>query len=128
MIRVKDAMVKDVITVDASTKLIDVLRVMGEMHIGSVVVTREGRPVGIFTERDMISRVLLKSVDTARSVEEFMSKPITGIGPDYDLKEAARAMVQLNVKRLPVVEDGRLIGIITSSDIVRAIAEEPSKI
>ena len=129
MILVQDAMVCDIVSVDIETSLIDTCKIMGKMHIGSVLVTCEGKPVGIFTERDLLSKAVLKGVDLEKKmVREYMSKPLTVIGPKYELKEAARAMAQLNIRRLPVIDNGRLVGIITSADIVSAIAEMPLKI
>ncbi len=126
LILVRDAMVNDVVSVDAETTLKETCHIMGEKHVGSVIVTKSGKPEGIFTERDLLSKVITKNVDIEMSrVKDYMSAPLTVIRPDYELKEAARAMAQLHIRRLPVVENDKLVGIITSSDIVRAIAKDP---
>lgn len=122
-------MVDDVVSVDGETSLKKACRIMGERHIGSVVVTRGGKPVGIFTERDLLSKVIPKGVDLGKSrVGDYMSTPLTIIRSDYELKEAARAMSQLRVRRLPVVDGDVLVGIITATDIVRAMAKAPLEI
>lgn len=119
-------MVNDVVLVDASITLKEVCRIMGEKHVGSVIVTLSGKPEGIFTERDLLSKVINKGINLEKSrVKDYMSAPLTVIGSSYELKEAARAMTQLRIRRLPVVDNDKLIGIITSSDIVRAIAAAP---
>jgi CBS domain-containing protein len=129
LILVKDAMVKEVISADVKTSLDDICRLMGEKHIGSVIITRKGKPEGIFTERDLLSKVVLNGIDLKESYAlDYMSAPLTVIRSHYELKEAARAMTQLKIRRLPVVDNGELLGIITSADIVKAIAEEPLKI
>ena len=129
MILVRDVMVNDGVSVDAEATLNETCRIMGEKHVGSVIVTKGGKPEGIFTERDLLSKVITKNVDIGRGrVKDYMSAPLTVIRPDYELKEAARAMTQLHIRRLPVVENDRLVGIITSSDIVRAIANDPLEI
>ncbi len=129
MILVRDVMVNDVVSVDAEVTLKETCSIMGEKHVGSVIVTKSGKPEGIFTERDLLSKVISKNVDIGRGrVKDYMSAPLTVIRPDYELKEAARAMTQLHIRRLPVVENDRLVGIITSSDIVRAIAKNPLEI
>lgn len=129
MILVRDVMVNDVVSVDAEATLNEACRIMGEKHVGSVIVTKSGKPEGIFTERDLLSKVITKNVDIGRGrVKDYMSAPLTVIRPDYEIKEAARAMTQLHIRRLPVVENDRLVGIITSSDIVRAIAKDPLEI
>jgi len=129
MIKVRDVMVSPVITVDANTTIEEVCRIMGEKHIGSVIVTEGGKPAGIFTERDLLTKILVKDVKLLKErVKEFMSSPLTVITPDFELREAARIMTQLKIRRLPVVEEGQLLGIITSADITRAIGENPLSI
>lgn len=129
VILVRDAMVKDVVSVDVGTSLKETCRIMSEKHIGSVLVTRGEKLEGIFTERDLLSKVVLEGVDMEKGkVGDYLSKPLAMIRADYELKEAARAMTQLRVRRLPVVEDTKLVGIITASDIVRAMAEAPLEI
>ena len=129
MIKVRDVMVSPVITVDANTAIEEVCRIMGEKHIGSVIVTEGGKPAGIFTERDLLTKVLVKDVKLLKErVKEFMSSPLTVITPDFELREAARIMTQLKIRRLPIVEEGQLLGIITSADITRAIGENPLSI
>ncbi len=129
VILVRDAMVKDVVSVDVGTSLKETCRIMSEKHIGSVLVTRGEKLEGIFTERDILSKVVLEGVDMEKGkVGDYLSKPLAMIRADYELKEAARAMTQLRIRRLPVVEDTKLVGIITASDIVRAMAEAPLEI
>jgi len=124
MIKVRDVMVSPVITVDADVTVEEVCRIMGEKHIGSVIVTEGGKPAGIFTERDLLTKILVKGVELLKGkVREFMSSPLTVITPDFELREAARIMTQLKIRRLPVVQEGQLLGIITSADITRAIGE-----
>ncbi|RJX16474.1 CBS domain-containing protein [Candidatus Bathyarchaeota archaeon] len=122
---VKDAMSKNVVTVDAGSTVETACRIMGEKRIGSVIVTKEGKPVGIFTERDLLSKIILRNVDIRDAkVEEFMSKPLITIKPETSLREAARIMAQLHVRRLPVVDvEGRLLGIFTSADLSSALAK-----
>jgi len=129
LIKVRDIMVSPVVTVDVNTSVEEVCRIMGEKHIGSVIVTEGGKPAGIFTERDLLTKILVKDVGLLRErVKEFMSSPLTVITPDFELREAARIMTQLKIRRLPVVEEGQLLGIITSADITRAIGESPLSI
>ncbi|MFN3621374.1 MAG: cyclic nucleotide-binding/CBS domain-containing protein [Nitrososphaerales archaeon] len=129
MIKVRDIMVSPVITIDADATVEEACRIMGEKHIGSVIITEAGKPSGIFTERDLLTKILLKDHSLMKEkVKKFMSSPLTVITPDFELKEAARVMTQLKIRRLPVVHMGQLLGIITSADITRAIGESPLNI
>ena len=128
MIKVRDAMVKKVLTIGYDESLQDAVKVMGKKHVGSLLVTKKGKPAAIFTERDLITKVLAKGVSLKKKVGEYSSSPLTVIGPDMDLKDAARAMTQLRIRRLPVIEKGEVVGVITSADIVKALAEAPLSI
>lgn len=129
MIKVRDVMVSPVVTIDAEATVEEACRIMGERHIGSVIVTEGGKPSGIFTERDLLTKILLKDYSLMKEkVRGFMSSPLTVITPDFELREAARVMTQLKIRRLPVVHEGRLLGIVTSADITRAIGESPLNI
>ncbi|MEM3539138.1 MAG: CBS domain-containing protein, partial [Nitrososphaerales archaeon] len=97
-----------------------------EKHIGSLIVVSQSKPIGIFTERDLLSKIILKRLDLDKiKIKDYMSTPLTVINSEFDLKEAARIMSQLKIRRLPVVEGEKLIGILTSADIVRALAKTP---
>jgi CBS domain-containing protein len=122
-------MVSPVITVDANTSVEEVCKIMGEKHIGSVIVTESGKPAGIFTERDLLTKILAKDPNLLKGrVKDFMSSPLTVITTDFELREAARIMTQLKIRRLPVVQEGQLLGIVTSADIIKAIGESPLSI
>ena len=129
MIKVRDITVSPVITVDANTSVEEVCKIMGEKHIGSVIVTESGKPAGIFTERDLLTKILAKDPNLLKGrVKDFMSSPLTVITTDFELREAARIMTQLKIRRLPVVQEGQLLGIVTSADIIKAIGESPLSI
>ncbi len=124
MMKVGDVMVKDLITVDYRTPVREVCRIMGEKKVGSVLVTRGGKPYGIFTERDLVSKVLLEG-NLDDEVGKYTSSPLITVSPDYSLREAARIMADMKIKRLVVVENDEVVGIFTASDLARAIAEAP---
>ena len=128
MVKVREAMIKEVLTIDIEENVDNACKIMGEKHIGSLIVTIQGKPIGIFTERDLLSKIILKGLKLEKAkVKDFMSEPLTVINPDFNLKEAARIMTQLNIRRLPVIENEKLIGILTSADITRALANSPLK-
>jgi CBS domain-containing protein len=121
----RDLMSKDVITTSPETPLEDAAKVMGEKHIGSLIVLKYRTPVGIVTERDLLSKVLMYGLLLRdEHVEEVMSYPLAGISPTTTLKEAAKAMTKKK-GRLAVFDAGTLVGIITASDLIKSLPEVP---
>ena len=118
-LRVRDIMSSPVITVKGATPVDKVAQLMGKHSIGCVIVTGEGEvPLGIITERDLALRVVAKNLQPQKvSAREVMSSPLVAIGSDQPIKEAARQMSRFNIRRLVVVREGKLIGIVTSKDI-----------
>lgn len=124
LVSVRDAMTRKVITAGQNTTVAKAAKIMAERGVGSIVIVKGERPVGILTERDLLMKVL--STDSKPSkvrVGKIMSTPLVSIGPDVDISEAARMMARSKIRRLPVVERGNLVGIITTSDIT-AISPE----
>jgi len=122
-LEVKDVMVKNVVTVEAEATVRDAAKLMNERDIGCLLVMKGKTPVGIVTERDMLERVLLKSKDPKKTkIGKVMSKPLMVGEPQTDVRDAVRLMVEGKIKRLPVVENGHLLGLVTFTDIVRSSA------
>ncbi|MCS7097886.1 MAG: CBS domain-containing protein [Candidatus Methanomethyliaceae archaeon] len=123
-IRVEDVMTRDLVTLPESSSARDVAIAMSGKRIGSVIIVHEGNPVGIITERDLIERVLAKGLDPDKVIsKDIMSSPLFVIDPKVGIMEAARKMASLNIRRLIVVDRGKMVGIITSSDILSAAPE-----
>lgn len=113
-------MVKNVITLEKDVSVQDAARMMNENGIGCLVAVDNGEIIGILTERDLLTRVL----ETCRNpketkVSEIMTKNVIVGDPDMQLVEATRLMFENKVKKLPIVERDRLIGLITLTDIAR---------
>ncbi|MCP8311576.1 MAG: CBS domain-containing protein [Candidatus Methylarchaceae archaeon HK02M1] len=124
----REAMIKKVVTIDSEESVAEACKIMGDKRIGSLIVTIQDKPLGIFTERDLLSKIISKGLKLEEiKIRDYMSTPLTVINPDFDLKEAARIMEQLKIRRLPVIEDEKLVGILTSADITRAMAYSPLK-
>ncbi|MDH5460878.1 MAG: CBS domain-containing protein [Candidatus Bathyarchaeota archaeon] len=117
---VKDVMVEAVITVEADTKVRDAVKLMNENEIGCLVVEKSGKPVGIVTERDVLKKIVCQSENPEEvRVSEIMSAPLVLGDVDMDLEEVARLMLKRSIKKLPIVNREKLIGLITLTDIVR---------
>ncbi|RLI78018.1 histidine kinase [Archaeoglobales archaeon] len=120
--KVGEAMVKDVVFVEHKTTVLEVCRIMGQKRIGSVIVTRENKPYGIFTERDLVSRVLTEG-NLEDEVGKYTSTPLITVSPDYTVRESAKIMADMGIKRLVVVENGEIKGIFTASDLAKVVAK-----
>jgi CBS domain-containing protein len=115
---VRDAMTEDPRSIVASASVVEAARLMREEHIGSLPVTDDEQLVGMVTDRDITTRVVADSADPKlTSVGEVYSRDLISVEPDNDLEEALRLMARHQVRRLPVVENGKLVGIVAQADI-----------
>jgi CBS domain-containing protein len=118
-------MSQEVITIAPEASMAEAAGIMGEKHIGSLIVTKYETPVGLVTERDLLSKVLALGKELkAEKVESVMSYPLIAIGPMAKIKEAAQMMIQKK-GRLAVFDVGKLIGIVTASDLIRSLPDVP---
>lgn len=123
-LKVGDIMTKKVIVVPFGRTILEVAKYMKKNNVGSIIVVEdnEGKHAkGIITERDIVYKVLAKGVDPYKSkVEEIMSRPLRVVKPDTTIEDAAKAMRENKIKRLPVVnDDNELIGILSEGDIMK---------
>lgn len=117
VIYVKDIMSQTVKTVDASDSVQDAARVMAKMKIGSLVIADGERPIGIVTEGD-ISRCVATGADLGSKLTAFTRKRLITVSPGERVEVAAKKMSDNKIKKLPVMDEGRLVGIVTQTDIV----------
>jgi CBS domain-containing protein len=124
-LRVADIMSRDVVTTTIGTSMADAAKIMGERHIGSLIVIKYGTPIAIVTERDLLSKVLADGLDLdSTTVEQVMSYPLIKICPSIEIREAARTMIHRK-GRLVVFECGKMEGVITASDLIREMPDAP---
>lgn len=118
---VRDVMAKNVKTVKTDDTVHAAVKKMNKFDIGSVIVTASGRPVGIITETNIMRRIVGPRMDPATIwAKDIMTGPLITIDPNADLTEAAKLMAKNNINRLPVMEGGKLVGLLSSTDIVKA--------
>lgn len=99
--------------------------VMKERKRGSLVVVEGGKPVGIVTERDLVRRVIAEEKDPSiTKVGDIMSEPLISLGPEATVSSAAKVMYKNAIRRLPVIEEGRLLGMVTATDLARSVQRE----
>jgi len=124
-LKVNDIMSRDVVTTTVSTSMADAAKIMGERHIGSLIVMKYGTPIAIVTERDLLSRVLADGLDLQTTVvEQVMSYPLIKVCPESEIRDAASTMIRKK-GRLAVFECGYLVGVITASDLIREMPDAP---
>ena len=122
---VKDVMSSPVLTTGEDAPSNKVARLMDENKVGAVVVTnKEGKPLGIITEKDLVIRVLSKNLTPdAVKAKDIMTSPLVTIEPEATISEAARKMSSIDIRRLGVLYKGNLVGLISSKDILSVMPE-----
>jgi CBS domain-containing protein len=119
MVLVRDVMSRDVKVVRPDTSVKEIVATMTKFDVGSMLVVQSERPVGIITERDVLRRLVEPSLApetlTARQV---MTSPLLSINENASIEEAAKLMAKKKIKRLPVMNNEKLVGILTFTDIV----------
>jgi CBS domain-containing protein len=121
---VKDLMTKEIVTVDQYRTVSNAATLMTEKKIGCVVIMDGEVPVGIVTERDFVRRAIAEHRSSGVEISEIMSHPLITIDPDASIREAARVMIQHKIRRLLVVKEGKLVGIITVADFARQLSKK----
>jgi CBS domain-containing protein len=120
LIIVRDIMSKNIKTVRPDDTALDAVRKMNKFRIGSVIVVNSGRPVGIITERNILQEIVEPRHDPATiKAKDIMTRPLITVDPHTAVDEAAKIMATKIIKTLPVVDGDKILGIVTSSDIVR---------
>jgi len=122
-LQVKDVMVTNLITIEADDTVKKAAELMDKHDIGCLIVVSCGNPIGIVTERDMLQRIMLQKRDIAKTrVGNIMSAPLIATTPETDIRDAVRLMNERRIKKLPVVQEGELIGLVSLTDVMRSLA------
>ncbi len=130
-------MISNVVTINPESTLHEAAKLMGEKHIGSLIVIKYETPVGIITERDLLREVVKRGIDLEKDwlvggasikeekVEEIMSYPLIFISLTSSIKQAAQIMIEKKIRRLAVGQSGKMVGIVTASDLIRCLPKTP---
>ena len=121
---VKDIMSKNVVTITLNKTSFEAAELMNSEEVGCLVVVENDFPVGIVTERDFVRRIVAKKLSYDEKISEIMTKNLVTVDPDTSLKEAARLMSDNKIRRLPVVKQKKLVGIVVASDFVRTLGKK----
>lgn len=120
VLTLREVMVTDLVTVESTANVLFAVQKMNDFEVGSLLVVEGGKLIGILTERDILKRVVAEGKKAEETlVKDVMSKPLVVADPDMQLEEAVETMFKNRVKKLPVVENGKLVGLVTFTDIAR---------
>jgi|SRR5579885_2559485 len=110
---------QSVVSVGPHDSVMDAIRLMNEHRIGAVVVVEKQQVIGIFSERDLLTRVVVKGLPPGNTkIGEVMSTPVAYCSPETDIADCRSAMTQKRIRHLPVIADGRLAGMISIGDVM----------
>ena len=113
-----------IVSIDSKAKAKDAARLMVEKGLGSLVANREGLPFGIITERDMMEKIVAQAIDPAKvTVAEIMTVPLATVDASASLNDAARKMVEKQMKRLVVTDHDKIIGIVSQTDLIQHMTD-----
>ncbi|MCS6991205.1 MAG: CBS domain-containing protein [Chitinophagales bacterium] len=114
-----------VVSVPPTATVLDALKVMAEKNIGGVLVMDGEKVLGIFTERDYARKIVLKGKTSAESrISEVMVTELVTVTPDHDTSDCMKLMTTNAIRHLPVMENGKLVGLISIGDVVKAVIDE----
>ena len=122
-ILIQDIMTKALITVNRATTALQVAKMMEQGGIGAVLVQDDGNPVGIVTDRDYATKIAANDLPLTTAVENIMSTPLITINHNEPISAAAERMTTKKIRKLAVTENGKIVGIITSTDLVTQLAK-----
>ena len=122
-IMVKDIMTKALISVNTETTVLQVAKMMEQGGIGAVLVKKDDDLVGIITDRDYATKIVSHNLPSDTSVEKIMSSPLITINFDESISAAAQRMTSKKIRKLGVTDNGKIIGLITSTDLVTQLSK-----
>ena len=118
---VYQVMKNSILSIDSTVPAYEAAKMMEDTKVGALVVMENNQPVGIITDRDFAIKVVAHSFPRDTPVRRIMSHPIISIGPHATLWVAAELMSSRKLRKLPVIDDGKVIGIITATDLIDCI-------
>jgi CBS domain-containing protein len=121
-ITIANVMTKSVISVDVTITVNEAAKMMEDAKVGAVIVMENNLPVGIVTDRDFSVKVVSHAYQITAPVKQIMSSPLVSINSDETVRMAADLMHDRRIRKIPVIDDGKVVGIITATDIVNLLA------
>ena len=121
-IRVKDIMSKGVLSVDSEMNVNEAAKMMEDGNVGAIIVMENNTPVGIITDRDFAVKIVAHAYPITTSVKKIMSTPLIGVNPEESVWTVADLMYTRKVRKIPVIDEDKVIGMVTATDLVNQFA------
>lgn len=118
MAQIRDIMQKKVITVESQKSSLDAAKILKEKDISFLVVINQNVPVGIITERDLVRKIVAENKDPSKTpISDIMSHKFRSVEPTTEIEDAVQKMLNYNIRRLVVLENNKLVGVVTQTDL-----------
>ena len=124
---VKNIMTKSVVSVDASMTINEAAKMMEDAKVGAIIVMENNTPVGIVTDRDFAVKVAAHAYQISEPVKKIMSSPLIAIGPEESVWMISELMYTRGIRKLPVIDNDNVVGMVTSTDLVNQLAVSTEK-
>ena len=117
---VRNIMTKEIVTIDEGETALEAARIMSQKGISSLIVVKDAIPKGIITERDFVKKICAKQLEISQvKISNIMSRIRTVADPDTPIEVAVQRMANRGIRRLPIMQEGKVVGIITVTDLAR---------
>ncbi|HLC24846.1 MAG TPA: CBS domain-containing protein [Nitrosopumilaceae archaeon] len=116
---VKNLMTKDVVMMPAEHTVKDAAKVMDMEGVGSLIIMKNNEPAGIMTERDFATKVVAHECPASTDISKVMTSPVVYMGPEESVLKASEIMLEKKIRKIPIYDSGKILGIITATDLVR---------
>ena len=120
---IKDIMNPNVVSLGPNSTLKDASELMNQQKIGSIVIMADNKPVGIITERDFATRVMLKPYSPETKISEVMSSPVIHVSSDQSVSDIIDIMANKDIRKIPVIDNGKILGIVTGTEFLRLFVQ-----
>ena len=123
--QIRDIMEKNVVTIEYNKSAIDAAEIISEKNISFLVIMKEGLPIGVLSESDFVRKLNTTNKKSSEvQIEEIMSYKFRSVGPTTTIEDAVQKMLNNNIRRLLILEDEKLIGVITQTDLARNLRDK----
>ncbi len=125
----KEVMTKDLITLEPDASILDAAQLMKKFNVGTILITQNDKLTGILTDRDIVLRLIAENIDCQDAkLKDFMSQSPVSVSSNEDIQFVADMMAEHQIKRLPIIENNKLVGIVTLGDLSMVAPEQAQEV